>query len=138
MTDTITGHAVSTDPWFQRSYTPDSVRGYADRVAPGWHVAHKPEGKGSLEAASMAPHTRSTSSCDSRRQASAHIPAGEAGSACSSCGKNPRLLRSVVVELSTVRKKLGRLPRVDSRARERRAAHRDGGRRLPASDRLGI
>src|SRR5260370_195577 len=113
MTDTITGHAVSTDPWFQRSYTPDSVRGYADRVAPGWHVAHKPEGKGSFGSRIDA----TAHSLDQlyvildARPVPTYLP-GEKLDPLLELRQNPRLLRSVVVELSTVRKKLGRLPRV--------------------------
>ena len=113
MTDTITGHAVSTDPWFQRSYTPESVRSYADRVAPGWHVAHKPEGKGSFGSRIDA----TAQSLDQlyvildARPVPTYLP-GEKLDPLLELRQNPRLLRSVVVELSTVRKKLGRLPRV--------------------------
>ena len=139
MTDTIPGHAVSTgpfadpstDPWFQRSYTPESVRSYADRVAPGWHVAHKPEGKGSFGRRIDATEH----SLDQlyvildARPVPTYLP-GEKLDPLLELRQNPRLLRSVVTELSTGRKKLGRLPRV--------IRDHDGGRCLPASDRLGI
>src|ERR1700692_1458743 len=113
MTDTITGHAVSTDPWFQRSYTPESVRSYADRVAPGWHVAHKPEGKGSFgrRIDATAQSLEQLYVILDARPVPTYLP-GEKLDPLLELRQNPRLLRSVVVELSTVRKKLGRLPRV--------------------------
>src|SRR3984885_1194057 len=112
MTDTISGHAVSTDPWFQRSYTPESVKSYADRVAPGWHVAHKPEGAGSFGRRIDA----TAQSLDQlfvildARPVPTYLP-GEKLDPLLELRQNPRLLRSVVGELSTVRKKLNRLPR---------------------------
>src|ERR1700722_4047715 len=121
MTDTIPGHAVSTgpfadpstDPWFQRSYTPESVRSYADRVAPGWHVAHKPEGKGSFGSRIDATEhsLNQLYVILDARPVPTYLP-GEKLDPLLELRQNPRLLRSVVVELSTVRKKLGRLPRV--------------------------
>src|SRR3984893_8369681 len=117
MTDTVTGQAASTgpstDPWFQRSYTTESVRGYADRVARGWHVAHKPEGKGSFGSRIDATEH----SLDQlyvildARPVPTYLP-GVKLDPLLELRQNPRLLRSVVVELSTVRKKLNRLPRV--------------------------
>jgi cyclic beta-1,2-glucan synthetase len=117
MTDTVTGQAASTgpstDPWFQRSYTPETVRSYADRVAPGWHVAHKPEGKGSFGSRIDA----TAQSLDQlfvildARPVPTYLP-GEPLDPLLELRQNPRLLRSVVTEVSTVRKKLGRLPRV--------------------------
>ena len=49
MTDTVTnsGHATA-DAAAQPLFSADAVRRYADQVAPGWHVAHKPEGSGSF------------------------------------------------------------------------------------------
>ena len=48
MTDTVSGsgQALTIPPG--HAYTAESLRSYADRVAPGWHVAHKPEGAGSF------------------------------------------------------------------------------------------
>ena len=113
MTDTVTGQTASTgpstDPWFQRSYTPDSVRGYADRVAPGWHVAHKPEGKGSFGSRIDATEH----SLDQlylildARPVPTYLP-GEKLDPLLELRQHPRLQRSVVTEPSTVRKKLGR------------------------------
>ena len=56
MTDTIPapGQAVNTNPESRSTYTADSLRAYADKVAPGWHVAHKPEGLRQL----WPPHRR--------------------------------------------------------------------------------
>src|SRR5271154_1651786 len=117
MTDTTTGHAVSTgpstDPWFQRSYTPESVRSYADRVAPGWHVAHKPEGAGSFNRRIDA----TAESLDQlyvildARPVPTYLP-GEPLDPLLELRQNPRLLRAVIAEIDSVRKRLGRLPRV--------------------------
>ncbi len=115
MTDTVSGpgQAVTTDPWSQRSYSRESVRSYADRVAPGWHVAHKPEGSGSFGRRIDA----TGQSLDQlfvvldARPVPTYAP-GEPLDPLLELRQNPRLLRSVVTELSTVRKKLGRLPRV--------------------------
>src|SRR6201986_844868 len=116
MTDTVTGQPASTgpstDPWFQRSYTPDSVRGYADRVAPTWHVAHKPEGAGSFGRRIEA----TAESLDQlyvildARPVPTYLP-GEKLDPLLELRQNPRLLRSVVAEPRPIRKKLGRLPR---------------------------
>ena len=143
MTDTIPGQAVSTgpstDPWFQRSYTPESVRSYADRVAPGWHVAHKPEGRGSFG-------TRIDATAHSldqlyvildARPVPTYLP-GEKLDPLLELRQNPRLLRSVVMRAVDGSQEIGPFTPRDPRTRERRAAHRDGGRRLPASNRLGI
>ena len=95
-----------------RSYTADSVRSYADRVAPGWHVAHKPEGAGSFGRRIDA----TAQSLDQlfvmldARPVPTYLP-GEPLDPLLELRQNPRLLRSVVIEISTVRKKLGRLPR---------------------------
>ena len=89
------------------------MRSYADRVAPGWHVAHKPEGKGSFGRRIDA----TAQSLDQlyvildARPVPTYLP-GEKLDPLLELRQNPRLLRSVVTELSTVRKKLGRLPRV--------------------------
>jgi hypothetical protein len=50
MTDTIqsSGQPLNTNPESHSTYTADSVRAYADQVAPSWHVAHKPKGSGSF------------------------------------------------------------------------------------------
>src|SRR6201996_9170589 len=125
MTDTVTGQAASTgpstdhstdhssDPWYQRSYTPESVKSYADRVAPGWHVAHKPEGKGSFgnRIDGTAQSLDQLYVILDARPVPTYLP-GEKLDPLLELRQNPRLLRSVVVELSTVRKKLSRLPRV--------------------------
>src|ERR1700743_3147049 len=112
MTDTISGPDVSTDPWFQRAYTPESVKSHADRVAPTWHVAHKPEGASSLGRRIEA----TAESLDQlyvildARPVPTYLP-GEKLDPLLELRQNPRLLRSVITEVSTIRKKLGRLPR---------------------------
>src|ERR1700761_1736490 len=125
MTDTVTGQAASTgpstdhstdhssDPWYQRSYTPESVKSYADRVAPGWHVAHKPEGKGSFgnRIDGTAQSLDQLYVILDARPVPTYLP-GEKLDPLLELRQNPRLLRSVVAEIRTVRKKLNRLPRV--------------------------
>jgi cyclic beta-1,2-glucan synthetase len=111
MTDTLSGSKMAAGP--APSYSVDSVRSYADRVAPGWRVAHKPEGRGSFGRRIEA--TRE--SLDQlfvvldARPVPTYLP-GEPLDPLLELRQNPRLLRSVVVEVATIRKKLGRLPRV--------------------------
>src|SRR6201994_1886693 len=112
MTDTITGQAVSTDPWLKRSYTPESVKSYADRVAPTWHVAHKPEGAGSFgrRIEATAESLEQLYVILDARPVPTYLP-GEKLDPLLELRQTPRLLRSVVAETRTIRKKLGRLPR---------------------------
>jgi cyclic beta-1,2-glucan synthetase len=104
---------TDTDLAARASYSTDSVRGYADRVAPSWHVAHKPEGAGSFGRRIDA----TSQSLDQlfvildARPVPTYLP-GEPLDPLLELRQNPRLLRSVVVEVYTIRKKLGRLPRV--------------------------
>ena len=95
------------------SWSADSLRAYADRVAPGWHVAHKPEGAGSFGRRIEA----TGQSLDQlyvildARPVPTYLP-GEKLDPLLELRQNPRLLRAVVAEVYTIRKKLGRLPRV--------------------------
>jgi cyclic beta-1,2-glucan synthetase len=112
MTDTVSGsgQALTIPPG--HAYTAESLRSYADRVAPGWHVAHKPEGAGSFGRRIDA----TAQSLDQlyvildARPVPTYLP-GEKLDPLLELRQNPRLLRSVVIEVSTIRKKLGRLPR---------------------------
>jgi cyclic beta-1,2-glucan synthetase len=112
MTETVSGsgQALTIPPG--HSYTAESLRSYADRVAPGWHVAHKPEGAGSFGRRIDA----TAQSLDQlyvildARPVPTYLP-GEKLDPLLELRQNPRLLRSVVIEVSTIRKKLGRLPR---------------------------
>src|ERR1700734_655300 len=105
MTDTATnsGQAVSTEPLFSA----EAVRSYADKVAPGWHVAHKPEGAGSFGRRIDA----TGESLDQlyvildARPVPTYLP-GEKLDPLLELRQNPRLLRSVVTETHTIRKKL--------------------------------
>jgi cyclic beta-1,2-glucan synthetase len=112
MTDTTTnsGPVVSTDT--QPLFSAEAVRSYADKVAPGWHVAHKPEGAGSfgrrIDATSVSLDQLYVV-LDARPQPT-YLP-GEVLDPLLELRQNPRLLRAVVSEMSSVRKKLGRLPR---------------------------
>src|SRR6202453_655484 len=115
MTDTLpsSGQTVTTGAAAQPSYSAESLRDYADRVAPGWHVAHKPEGTGSFGRRIDA----TGQSLDQlfvvldARPVPTYAP-GEPLAQRLELRQHPRLLRAVVTEISSVRKKLGRLPRV--------------------------
>jgi cyclic beta-1,2-glucan synthetase len=104
---------TDTDLAVQHSWSADSLRAYADRVAPGWHVAHKPEGAGSFGRRIEA----TGQSLDQlyvildARPVPTYLP-GEKLDPLLELRQNPRLLRAVVAEVYTIRKKLGRLPRV--------------------------
>ena len=114
MTDTVSGsgHAITTDSGSQRSYSLESVRSYADRVAPGWHVAHKPEGAGSFghRIDATAQSLDQLFVILDARPVPTYLP-GERLDPLLELRQNPRLLRSVITEISTIRKKLGRSPR---------------------------
>jgi cyclic beta-1,2-glucan synthetase len=116
MTDTVPGpgQAVTTDAATKKpSYSADWLCAYADKVAPGWHVAHKPEGAGTFGSRIDA----TGQSLDQlyvvldARPTPTYAP-GEPLDPLLELRQNPRLLRSVLTEISSVRKKLGRLPRV--------------------------
>src|ERR1700679_174586 len=108
MTDTASSAGVAAKP----PYSASALKEYADRVAPTWHVAHKPEGQGSFSTRIEA----STQSLDQlfavldKRPVPTYLP-GERLDPLLELRQNPRLLRSVVTETHTIRKKLGRLPR---------------------------
>jgi len=108
MTDTVSSAELAAQP----SYSAESLHSYADRVAPTWRVAHKPEGPGSF-----GPRIDATEqSLDQlyavldKRPVPTYLP-GEPLDPLLELRQNPRLLRSVVSEISTVRKRLARLPR---------------------------
>jgi cyclic beta-1,2-glucan synthetase len=108
MTDPASSAGLAAQP----SYSAESLRSHADRVAPTWRVAHKPEGPGSF-----GPRIDATGeSLDQlyvvldKRPVPTYLP-GEPLDPLLELRQNPRLLRSVVSEISTVRKRLGRLPR---------------------------
>jgi cyclic beta-1,2-glucan synthetase len=108
MTDTASSAELTAQP----SYSAESLRSYADRVAPTWRVAHKPEGPGSF-----GPRIDATGqSLDQlyavldKRPVPTYLP-GEPLDPLLELRQNPRLLRSVISEISTVRKRLARLPR---------------------------
>jgi cyclic beta-1,2-glucan synthetase len=114
MTDTIpsSSQIINSRPGQQHAFSADSLRGYADKAAPGWHVAHKPEGAGSFGRRVDATQE----SLDQlyvildARPTPTYAP-GEPLDPLLELRQNPRLLRSVGTEVSTIRKKLGRLPR---------------------------
>jgi len=113
MTDTITGSGQAFTTESGHTFTAEALRSHADRVAPTWHVAHKPEGAGSFGRRIEA----TAQSLDQlyvildARPVPTYLP-GEKLDPLLELRQNPRLLRSVVAETRTIRKKLGRLPRV--------------------------
>jgi cyclic beta-1,2-glucan synthetase len=112
MTDTITGSGQAFTTESGHTFTAEALRAHADRVAPTWHVAHKPEGAGSFGRRIEA----TAQSLDQlyiildARPVPTYLP-GEKLDPLLELRQNPRLLRSVVAETRTMRKKLGRLPR---------------------------
>ncbi len=116
MTDTAinSGQAAGADTTPPEPlFSAEAVRSYADKVAPGWHVAHKPEGPSSFGRridATGESLDQLYVVLDARPQPT-YLP-GEVLDPLLELRQNPRLLRAVVSEMSSVRKRLGRLPRV--------------------------
>ena len=114
MTDTVSnpGPETTTEADEQLTWSPEHVRQFADKVAPGWRVAHKPEGQGSfgnrIEATATALNKLYVI-LDARPQPT-YLP-GEVLDPLLELRQNPRLLRAVITEIVSVRKKLNRLPR---------------------------
>src|ERR1700761_1819488 len=117
MTDTVPSaeQAAAAQPEPRHAFTLESLRRYADRVAPTWHVAHKPEGAGTFSRRIEA----TGQSLDQlfvildARPVPPYLP-GEVLDPLLELRQNPRLLRAVLAETYTVRKKLGRWPRTVS------------------------
>src|ERR1700761_4450297 len=114
MTETVSGvgQVTKTQEPPPLKFDTEGVRSYADRVAPGWRVAHKPEGKGSFGSRieATAQSLDQLYSILDKRPVPTYLP-GEKLDPLLELRQNPRLLRSVITEVSTIRKKLGRLPR---------------------------
>jgi cyclic beta-1,2-glucan synthetase len=115
MTDTVSNpsQAAAADADGQPTYSPEHVCAYADQVAPAWSVAHKPEGPGSFGRridATAESLNQLYAVLDARPQPT-YLP-GEVLDPLLELRQNPRLLRSVLSEISSSRKRLGRLPRV--------------------------
>src|SRR6201992_3507560 len=114
MTETVSTQATKAKAEAPK-FDAEAVRSYADRVAPGWRVAHKPEGAGPFNRRIEA----TAQSLDQlygildKRPVPTYLP-GEKLDPLLELRQNPRLLRSVVTEVSTIRKKLNRLPRTIS------------------------
>jgi cyclic beta-1,2-glucan synthetase len=114
MTETVSGSAQVTkiqgEP--QLKFDVEAVRNYADQVAPTWHVAHKPEGAGTFarRIEATAQSLDQLYAILDKRPVPTYLP-GEKLDPLLELRQNPRLLRSVLVEVATIRKKLNRLPR---------------------------
>src|ERR1700753_4213864 len=111
MTETVSTQATKAKAEAPK-FDAEAVRSYADRVAPGWRVAHKPEGAGPFNRRIEA----TAQSLDQlygildKRPVPTYLP-GEKLDPLLELRQNPRLLRSVITEVDTIRKKLNRLPR---------------------------
>ncbi len=103
---------TNTIPEAWHAFTVDSLRAYADKVAPGWHVAHKPEGPGSFGSRidATAQSLDQLYAILDKRPVPTYLP-GEVLDPLLELRQNPRLLRAVLAEISSTRKRLGRLPR---------------------------
>jgi cyclic beta-1,2-glucan synthetase len=114
MTDTLpsSDQVMTKESGEPHPFTPDSLRSYADKAAPGWRVAHKPEGAGSFGRRIDA----TAESLDQlyvildARPTPTYLP-GEPLDPLLELRQNPRLLRAVVTEVTSIRKRLRRLPR---------------------------
>ena len=104
MTDAITGSGQAFTTESGHTFTAEALRAHADRVAPTWHVAHKPEGAGSFGRRIEA----TAQSLDQlyvildARPVPTYLP-GEKLDPLLELRQNPRLLRSVVAETRTIR-----------------------------------
>ena len=114
MTESIpsSGHAT-TPSAAPPSFSAEALRNYADRVVPGWQVAHKPEGAGSfgrrIDATEQSLNQLYV--VLDARPVPTYLP-GEPLDPLLELRQNPRLLRAVIAEIDSIRKRLGRLPRV--------------------------
>jgi cyclic beta-1,2-glucan synthetase len=111
MTENTPSSGSATTP--SPSYSAEVLRSYADRVVPGWQVAHKPEGVGSfgrrIDATEQSLNQLYV--VLDARPVPTYLP-GEPLDPLLELRQNPRLLRAVIAEIDSIRKRLGHLPRV--------------------------
>lgn len=95
------------------AFNAEALRAHVARVAPEWRIAHKPKGPSrfGLRIASAAQALAQLFQAINRRPAPTYAP-GEPLDPLLELRENPRMLRSVIADISAGRKKLGRLPRV--------------------------
>jgi cyclic beta-1,2-glucan synthetase len=104
---------TGSDQEAQDGYSDKSLREYADRLAPGWQIAHKPVSPGRLGQridAAKESLDQLYSVLD-KRPTPTYAP-GEPLDPLLELRENPRLLRAVIREIHSIRKKLDRLPHV--------------------------
>jgi cyclic beta-1,2-glucan synthetase len=91
----------------------DALRRYADEVAPTWEIAHKPQSSSTFgqRIESTRESLEQLYSVLDKRPTPTYAP-GEPLDPLLELRENPRLLRSVIREIVSIRKKLARLPRV--------------------------
>ncbi len=96
-----------------RAYSAASLIAYADTAAPTWEIAHKPTTPGSF--GQRIDSTRESLdqlySVLDKRPKPTYAP-DEPLDPLLELRENPRLLRSVLTEIATIKKKLSRMPRV--------------------------
>src|SRR5580658_264876 len=111
MTENTPSSGSATTP--SPSYSAEVLWSYADRVVPGWQVAHKPEGVGSfgrrIDATEQSLNQLYV--VLDARPVPTYLP-GEPLDPLLELRQNPRLLRAVIAEIDSIRKRLGHLPRV--------------------------
>jgi cyclic beta-1,2-glucan synthetase len=111
MTETLhtAGPAQEATP----PYSDSSLREFVDRVAPGWEIAHKPRGPSDFgqRIDTARESLDQLYSVLDARPTPTYEP-GEPLDPLLELRENPRLLRSVLTEIQSIRKKLARLPRM--------------------------
>jgi cyclic beta-1,2-glucan synthetase len=91
----------------------EALRAFAEKAAPTWEIAHKPQTPSTFgqRIESTRESLEQLYSVLDARPTPTYAP-GEPLDPLLELRENPRLLRSVLVEIVSIRKKLGRMPRV--------------------------
>lgn len=94
-------------------YTVSSLRAYADRVASTWEIAHRPEHQGHFgQRIDSARESLEQLVSEFEDHPAPDDPEQRQSLPLLELRQNPRLLSSVLNEISSLRKPLGRMPRV--------------------------
>lgn len=94
-------------------YSVSSLREDADRTAPTWQIAHRPENAGHFgQRIDSARDSLELLQSSFEENPAPEDPEEQENFPLMELRMNPRLLRSVLEEISTLRRRLGRMPRV--------------------------